>query len=280
MIFLDSSAVRSNRGLSDSESSRMVASVSMSKPSSAILLTAATGGSRSGDALSGTMPSSSFPGEQSIRISSRDPGSTRLFLWPFTSEVSMGRGDSSFLFTTERRGPNSVAPFFCCSLFSSSLNMLNGARGSGRLVWPKARASGEKTSLAAAPRGGGGGRERLKDEWSPLAGLTPSLVICWQRGELPKPDRWDEEEEDEEEEEEVRLLPGDRKEAKGMFSLFSGSSVSRREALLLPECRRILLGMLVMLERGVSTLVMAANCRSGGLGVAEPLDSLSIDRRR
>jgi hypothetical protein len=63
-----------------------------------------------------------------------------------------------------------------------------------------------------------------------------------------------------------------------MFSLFSGSSERREPLLLLVEWSRIRLGMLVMVERGVSGLLVASR-RSGGLGV-EPLDSLSMDRRR
>jgi hypothetical protein len=128
-----------------------------------------------------------------------------------------------------------------------------------------------------------------------LAGLRPSLLASWRaaapRGEeqlllLLAAERWDE---PEEEEEEVLLLPGERKAAKGKFSLFSGSRLrsSASKAVLLTavvvveEWRRIRLGMLVMLERGVSGLLVWGGCRSGGLGV-DPLllDSLSMDRRR
>ena len=84
-----------------------------------------------------------------------------------------------------------------------------------------------------------------------MAGLTPSLLICWQRGELlPVLERWEEEEEDEED---VLLLPGERKAVKGMFSLFSGSSERKGADLLSLAWMRILLGMLVMVERGVLT---------------------------
>ncbi len=129
-----------------------------------------------------------------------------------------------------------------------------------------------------------------------LAGLRPSLLASWRaaapRGEeqlllllllLLAADRWEEQEE----EEEVLLLPGERKAAKGKFSLFSGSRLrsSASKAVLLTvvavvEWRRIRLGMFVMLERGVSGLLVGG-CRSGGLGV-DPLllDSLSMDRRR
>ncbi len=101
---------------------------------------------------------------------------------------------------------------------------------------------------------------------------------------MPPTERSDEQEEEDDDDDELLLFPGDKKLAKGMFSLFSGSSGRRTDLLLLLaavllEWRRIRLGMLVMLDRGVSAFEDGGNSRSGGLGV-ELLDSLSIERRR